>query len=93
VFVPAALGFTILPLDWHIDIFGRDYDSWRIYLLICSIPSVVGLITATMLPNSPKYLMAIGKPDAALKLLRRIYCVNTRQPPETFPVRWTLFES
>ncbi|KAH0948766.1 hypothetical protein HN011_004633 [Eciton burchellii] len=85
--VPAALGFTILPLDWHIDIFGRDYDSWRIYLLICSIPSVVGLITATMLPNSPKYLMAIGKPDAALKLLRRIYCVNTRQPPETFPIK------
>ncbi|KMQ93186.1 synaptic vesicle glycoprotein 2b, partial [Lasius niger] len=83
--VPAALGFTILPLNWHIDIFGQDYNSWRIYLLICSIPPVVGLVTATMLPESPKYLMAIGRSDAALKLLRRMYCMNTRQPSETFP--------
>ncbi|XP_067215213.1 synaptic vesicle glycoprotein 2C-like [Linepithema humile] len=85
--VPAALAFTILPLNWHIDIFGRDYSSWRIYLLICSIPPVVGLVTATMLPESPKYLMAIGRSDAALKLLRRIYCMNTRQPSETFPIK------
>ncbi|XP_011863383.1 PREDICTED: solute carrier family 22 member 16-like isoform X2 [Vollenhovia emeryi] len=85
--VPAALGFTILPLDWHIDILGQDYDSWRIYLLICSIPPVVGLVTATMLPESPKYLMATGRSDAALKLLRRMYCMNTRQPADTFPIK------
>lgn len=76
----------ILPADWHIDIFGQDYNSWRIYLLICSIPSVVGLVMAIMLPESPKYLMAIGRPDAALKLLKRMYCMNTRQPANTFPV-------
>ncbi|TGZ49244.1 Synaptic vesicle glycoprotein 2B [Temnothorax longispinosus] len=85
--VPAALGFTILPLDWHIGILGQDYGSWRIYLLICSIPPVVGLVTATMLPESPKYLMAIGRSDAALKLLRRMYCMNTRQPADTFPIK------
>lgn len=76
----------VLPLDLHIDIFGQDYNSWRIYLLICSIPPVVGFVTATMLPESPKYLMAIGRSDTALKLLRRMYCMNTRQPSETFPV-------
>lgn len=81
-----ALGFIILPMDWHVDIFGQDYTSWRIYLLICSIPPVVGLVTATMLPESPKYLMAIGRSDAALKLLRKMYCMNTRQPADTFPV-------
>lgn len=86
VFDFSALGFTILPLNWHIDIFGQDYNSWRIYLLICSIPPVVGFVTATMLPESPKYLMAIGRSDAALKLFRRMYCMNTRQPSETFPV-------
>ncbi|XP_050465178.1 synaptic vesicle glycoprotein 2B-like [Cataglyphis hispanica] len=88
--VPAALGFTILPLNWHIDIFGQDYNSWRIYLLICSIPPVVGFVTATMLPESPKYLMAIGRSDAALKLFKRMYCMNTRQPSETFPIKTLL---
>ncbi|KYN00411.1 Synaptic vesicle glycoprotein 2B [Cyphomyrmex costatus] len=85
--VPAAIGMTVLPLDWHIDIFGKDYDTWRIYILICSIPPVVGLVTATMLPESPKYLMATGRSDAALKLLRRMYCMNTRQPADTFPIK------
>ncbi|XP_011056385.1 PREDICTED: synaptic vesicle glycoprotein 2B-like isoform X3 [Acromyrmex echinatior] len=85
--IPAVIAFAILPLDWHIDILGQDYDAWRIYLLICSIPPVVGLVTATMLPESPKYLMATGRSDAALKLLRRMYCMNTHQPADTFPIK------
>ncbi|XP_018051675.1 PREDICTED: uncharacterized protein LOC108689428 [Atta colombica] len=85
--IPAAIAFAILPLDWHIDILGQDYDAWRIYLLICSILPVIGLVTATMLPESPKYLMATGRSDAALKLLRRMYCMNTRQPADTFPIK------
>ncbi|XP_011135735.1 synaptic vesicle glycoprotein 2B isoform X2 [Harpegnathos saltator] len=85
--MPAALGFTILSLDWYIDIFGRGYDSWRIYLLICSIPHVIGLIMSAMLPDSPKHLMSIGRSDAALSLLRRMYRMNTGQPPEMFPIR------
>ncbi|EFN66476.1 Synaptic vesicle glycoprotein 2B [Camponotus floridanus] len=85
--VPAALGIIILPLDLNINIFGLNYNSWRIYLLICSIPPVVGFVTATMLPESPKYLMAIGRSDTALKLLRRMYYMNMRQPLETFPIK------
>ncbi|XP_014482770.1 PREDICTED: synaptic vesicle glycoprotein 2A-like isoform X2 [Dinoponera quadriceps] len=88
--VPAVLGFTILPLDWHIDIFGRGYNSWRIYLLICSIPPVIGLMTSAMLPDSPKYLMSIGRSDVALRLLRRMYHMNTGQPLEAFPIKTLL---
>ncbi|KAL2719010.1 synaptic vesicle glycoprotein 2B-like [Vespula squamosa] len=83
--VPAALGFTILPLDWEIDVFGKSYNSWRIYLLLCSIPPVLGLVTASMLPESPKHLMEIGRQDVALKLFRRMYSMNTRKPTDTFP--------
>jgi len=39
-----------------------------------------------MLPESPKYLLEIDKSDAALKLLRRMYRMNTRQSADTFPV-------
>ncbi|KAF7390063.1 hypothetical protein HZH68_011920 [Vespula germanica] len=82
--VPAALGFTILPLDWEVDVFGKSYNSWRIYLLLCSIPPVLGLVTASMLPESPKHLMEIGRQDDALKLFRRMYTMNTRKPADTF---------
>ncbi|KAK2581246.1 hypothetical protein KPH14_008037 [Odynerus spinipes] len=90
--VPAALGFTILPLDWHIDVFGKNYNTWRIYLLICSIPPVLGLVTASMLPESPKYLMQIGRNDLALKLFRRMYSMNTGKPANTFPIKALLVQ-
>nr|KAF7413037.1 hypothetical protein H0235_012888 [Vespula pensylvanica] len=85
--VPAALGFTILPLDWEVDVFGKSYNSWRIYLLLCSIPPVLGLVTASMLPESPKHLMEIGRQDDALKLFRRMYTMNTRKPADTFSIK------
>ncbi|XP_047361449.1 synaptic vesicle glycoprotein 2B-like isoform X1 [Vespa velutina] len=85
--VPAALGFTILPLEWVVDVFGKSYNSWRIYLLLCSIPPVLGLVTASMLPESPKHLMEIGRQDEALKLFRRMYTMNTRKPADTFSIK------
>ncbi|XP_043504239.1 synaptic vesicle glycoprotein 2C-like [Polistes fuscatus] len=90
--VPAALGFTILPLEWDVDVFGKTYNSWRIYLLICSIPPVLGFVTASMLPESPKHLMEMGRQDVALKLFRRMYCMNTRKPADTFPIKALLVQ-
>ncbi|KAI4486811.1 hypothetical protein M0804_006181 [Polistes exclamans] len=90
--VPAALGFTILPLEWDVDVFGKTYNSWRIYLLICSIPPVLGFVTASMLPESPKHLMEMGRQDVALKLFRRMYCMNTRKPANTFPIKALLVQ-
>lgn len=90
--VPAALGFIILPLHMNVDVFGKSYNSWRIYLLICSIPSILGIVTASMLPESPKYLMQIGRNDLALRLFRRMYCMNTRRPADTFPIKALLVQ-
>ncbi|XP_076387019.1 synaptic vesicle glycoprotein 2B isoform X2 [Megachile rotundata] len=85
IIVPAVLGFTILPLPLTIDVFYRRYTSWRIYLLICSIVPVIGLVTASALPQSPRYLVDIGKPEQALKLLARMYAINKRKPVNAFP--------
>lgn len=82
-----VIAFIVSPLSLTVNIFNRPYTSWRIYLLICSIVPVLGLVTASTLPQSPKYLMKIGKPDEALKLLRRMYAVNKNKPAHTFPVR------
>ncbi|KAG7197803.1 hypothetical protein KM043_001617 [Ampulex compressa] len=85
--VPAALAFIVLPLDWKVEIFGREYNSWRIYLLICSIPQILGLVTAGALPQSPKYLTQAGLPERALGLLQRMYSMNTGKPADTFPIK------
>ncbi|OAD57016.1 Synaptic vesicle glycoprotein 2A [Eufriesea mexicana] len=87
IIVPAIIAFIVSPLSLTVNIFNRPYTSWRIYLLICSMVPVLGLVTASTLPQSPKYLMEIGKPDEALKLLRRMYAVNKNKPAHTFPIK------
>lgn len=55
---------------------------WRVYLASCSLISAIAFIAINFLPESPKFLLAIGKPDEALATLRRIYRINTGQPEE-----------
>lgn len=85
--VPAVLGFTILTIPWDVDILGKSYDAWRVYLLICSIVPVLGLITASALPESPSHLIRIGRVEQAYRLLRRMYSMNTGNPADTFPIK------
>lgn len=36
--------------------------------------------------ESPKFLMSCGRMDEALNVFRRVYSINTGNPPETYPV-------
>ncbi|XP_076755311.1 synaptic vesicle glycoprotein 2A [Xylocopa sonorina] len=84
---PAIIAFLITPLPLTIDVSTRRYTSWRIYLLICSIVPVLGLVTASTLPQTPKYFVEIGKPGDALRLLGKIYSVNKRKSSDMFPIK------
>lgn len=66
--------------------FVLDLGSWQIFLIICSIPSLIAGIGHALLPESPKFLMTIGKNDKALDILQKVYAANTNQPKETYPV-------
>ncbi|KAK0172118.1 hypothetical protein PV328_005479 [Microctonus aethiopoides] len=85
--IPAILAFNILPQSWSFILFERVYPSWRIYLLLCSIPSVVGFFTMLFLPESPKQLMEDGQLTKAHELLKRMYVINTRMPANTYPIK------
>lgn len=86
-FFCSVLAFTILPLPVQFTVFDRVFDSWRIYILACCVPSVLGLVTMSLVPESPRHLMAIGKPTRALNLMKRMYSINMRKPADTFPVK------
>ncbi|XP_043253875.1 synaptic vesicle glycoprotein 2A-like isoform X1 [Colletes gigas] len=90
IIIPAVVAFLVLPLPLTVEIFDRRYNSWRIYLLICTTVPLIGLLTASTLPQTPKYLVEIGRPDEALKLLRTMYSVNRWESADTFPIK-TLF--
>ncbi|XP_053987547.1 synaptic vesicle glycoprotein 2B-like [Hylaeus volcanicus] len=87
IIVPAVIAFLVLPLTWEVEIFDRRYNTWRIYLLICTTVPLIGLLTASTLPQTPKYLLEIGRTEDALNLLRTTYAVNRWMPADTFPIK------
>lgn len=62
------------------------YNSWRIFLAICSIPSVLVAVFLFFLPESPKYLLTRNEHQKALEVFKQIYATNTGNDPEMYPV-------
>ncbi|XP_011309941.1 synaptic vesicle glycoprotein 2B-like [Fopius arisanus] len=84
---PAILAFNITPQSWSFVILNREYTAWRIYLMACTLPSIIGCITMTFSPESPQQLMKAGDVDRTYCLLRRMYVINNLKSPETFTVK------
>lgn len=82
-FMPMA--FIILPLiarflftkKWKLFIFGWNISVWRIYLLAGNTLNFLVLILVLLLPESPKFLVSVGRKADAMKVLKLIYATNT----------------
>ncbi|KAJ8977729.1 hypothetical protein NQ317_019404 [Molorchus minor] len=79
-----ALGILPLRTTWKL---GRYFalHSWNFYLLVCALPSLVAGVAFIFLPESPKFLMTIGRNEKALEVFKRVYAMNTGKPAQTFP--------
>ncbi|XP_050536946.1 synaptic vesicle glycoprotein 2B isoform X2 [Daktulosphaira vitifoliae] len=83
----ATLAWIIIPQEIGIKSPLFLYNSWRIFLAICAIPSVLVAIFLLFLPESPKFLLAQNNHAEALKVFKKIYAVNTGNDPEMYPVK------
>lgn len=68
------------------------YNSWRIFLLICAMPSFLVAALLFYLPESPKFLIMQGRHEKALTILQTIYATNTGRPKECYPVKELLVD-
>ncbi|RVE44300.1 hypothetical protein evm_011024 [Chilo suppressalis] len=80
-----VIAWVILPSDWSYS----DTDSvkpWRVLTASYALPLLITALLLTRASESPKFLMAKGKSRRALEVVKRIYSVNSGQPPERFYV-------
>lgn len=63
-----------------------QYTSWRVFVAACGIPSLLVVLLLIPFPESPRYLLHAHKPEEALKVLQRIFVVNTKLTEKDFPV-------
>lgn len=86
VFYFKALAWIIIPQDIGYRSPTFLYNSWRIFLAICSIPSVLVAVFLFFLPESPKFLLIRNDHQKALEVFKQIYATNTGNDPEMYPV-------
>uniref|UniRef100_UPI00398ED0E5 synaptic vesicle glycoprotein 2B-like isoform X3 n=1 Tax=Pristiophorus japonicus TaxID=55135 RepID=UPI00398ED0E5 len=55
-----------------------QFHSWRLFVVVCALPCLSSLIGLVFMPESPRYLLEIGKHDEAWMVLKQIYDTNMR---------------
>ena len=53
-----------------------ELHTWQLFLMACSLPSLISGFAVMLLPESPKFLMSRGNNDAAMKVFNHIHKVN-----------------
>ncbi|VVC44488.1 Hypothetical protein CINCED_3A025275 [Cinara cedri] len=80
-----GVAWVVIPHTFQIK---NDYflfKSWNLFIIMCSLPSIILACLVMMLPESPKFLIAQGKHDETLDCLKFVYRWNNKKDTE-FPV-------
>lgn len=88
----ASLAWLIIPSGIGFESTEFVYNSWRIFLLLCAVPSFIVAILLMYLPESPKFLLSCGRFEEALAIFRGIYVTNTGNDPSMYPVKELLID-
>uniref|UniRef100_A0A8B9H7J2 Synaptic vesicle glycoprotein 2B-like n=1 Tax=Astyanax mexicanus TaxID=7994 RepID=A0A8B9H7J2_ASTMX len=66
-----------------------QFHSWRVFVLVCFLPSVVALAGLVFMPESPRYLLENARHDEAWMILRQVHDTNWKakgEPQKVFEV-------
>jgi MFS transporter, VNT family, synaptic vesicle glycoprotein 2 len=88
----ASMAWLIIPTEIGFETEEFVYNSWRIFLVLCAVPSFIVGVLLMYLPESPKFLLSCGRFEEALAVFRGIYVTNTGNDPSTYPVKELLID-
>lgn len=70
------MAWIIIPQTFKIQ---REYflfKSWNLFVIMCSLPSIILACLLMKFPESPKFLLAQGRYDETLDCLKFVYKWN-----------------
>ncbi|KAG8231558.1 hypothetical protein J437_LFUL011736 [Ladona fulva] len=88
VLIP-LVAWAIIPRPWMLGSheIGFRYNSWRIFIAVATIPSLLCSLAVFFFPESPAFLLSRGKHDQALDAFQRIYHINSGKPKNSYPIK------
>lgn len=87
----SIVGLLVIPMNWSVDLFFLKFVPWRLFIIAISFVNAFNTLAFTFLPESPKFLLAMNKPDEALNVLRTMYQTNTGYLKEVRLMFYRLF--
>uniref|UniRef100_A0A7G3AZ92 Putative synaptic vesicle transporter svop n=2 Tax=Lutzomyia longipalpis TaxID=7200 RepID=A0A7G3AZ92_LUTLO len=83
-----AVAWLVMNNTWAFDIpfLGITYKPWRLFLVVCGLPDLFCALSLLILPESPKFVLSQGRQTDTIKILQRIYGINTGQDRETLKI-------
>ncbi|KAL3883756.1 hypothetical protein ACJMK2_029988 [Sinanodonta woodiana] len=75
--IAAGLAWIVIP-HAELGYFSPNftYNSWRIFIALCTVPSLTSAAFYYLMPESPKFLLQKNKEEKALEVLRTIHSWN-----------------
>lgn len=84
------MAWIFIPMTFEYETEHFRFNSWRLFTILCALPSLSVSFALIFLPESPRYLLTQGNEEGALGVFRYIYKINTGKSPSAFPVRKSL---
>ncbi|KAK2917558.1 synaptic vesicle glycoprotein 2C [Channa argus] len=83
----AGLAWLVIPKTWtHFSLGRLDFQSWRLFVVLCSVPSITSaFLFKLLMPESPKFLMEAGQEREAINVFRLMFDLNMKGKGKTFP--------
>ncbi|CAG5957655.1 unnamed protein product [Menidia menidia] len=83
----AGLAWMVIPRTWaHVSLGYLDFQSWRLFVVLCSVPSITSaLLFKLLMPESPKFLMEAGREEEAIHVFKVMFKLNSQGKDRTFP--------
>ncbi|KAM8862013.1 synaptic vesicle glycoprotein 2C isoform 1-T1 [Synchiropus picturatus] len=90
--VAAGLAWVVIPRTWaHWSIAGWTFQSWRLFVVLCSVPGLSSaLLFRLLMPESPKFLMEVGREKDAIQVFSLMCRMNMGGSGKTFPQKCRL---
>ncbi|KAG8231225.1 hypothetical protein J437_LFUL005899, partial [Ladona fulva] len=78
VVILPGMAWLVIPQTWSYTTSGGGFtfNSWRFFVALCGVPSVINACFLCALPETPKFLMSKNKLDEAYMVFQKIHRYN-----------------
>lgn len=67
-----VVAFLVINQHWefYVPLLGIVYKPWRLFLLVCGVPSLLCAIALMPAPESPKFILSLGRQKETIDILQ-----------------------